>query len=332
MRESRGVWVFMEQLERKLLPVGLELLGRGRELADTLHEPLIAVVFGHSLDVSIGEECIRRGADEAFIADHPFLETYLTDAYTKTMAALVQERKPNLLLVGSTPNGRDLAGRLAVRLRTGLTANAVRLDVDPKNKLLVAGVPGFGGSVLALIKCEHTRPQMSTVRPGVFRPRPSDPTRSGRVERVPVELKPSDERCAVMDRRLVALEDVGAAERSVVAGLGTGGDMKLINALADALGASIGVTRPLVDIGVSTRERQIGSTGIALRGKLAIVVGVSGASHFTSGLADVGTVIAINQDASAPIFEHADVCIVADLFELLPALMEELATKKEVTA
>lgn len=332
MRESRGVWVVMEQLERKFLPVGLELLGRGRELADTLDEPLVAVVFGHGLDPSMGEECIRRGADEALIADHPFLETYLTDAYTKTMTALVQERMPNILLVGSTPNGRDLAGRLAVRLRTGLTANAVRLDVDPTSKLLVAGVPGFGGSVLALIKCEHTRPQMSTVRSGVFRPMPAEPTRIGRVERVPIELKPSDERCAVMDRCLVALEDVGAADRIVVAGLGTGGDLKLINALADVIGASIGVTRPLVDMGVSTRERQIGSTGVALRGKVAIVVGVSGASHFTSGLADVDTVIAINQDASSPIFEHADVCVVADLFELLPALVEELATKKDVIA
>lgn len=348
-----GIWVHMELEGNTLLPVGFELLGKGREMADKLSEPLTALIFGHDVG-HLSREAIRYGADEVLIADHPLLEPYTVDGHGPVLARLIMEKEPNILLFGSTFNGRDLAGRLAVKMATGLTANAVRLEVDAsghlllpspqtystdtghhldverQKRLLLGAVPGFGGTILAVIKCEKGRPQMCTVRPGIFKPLQPDDRRRGRVEEVPVALKPEDIRIRVQERKVVPTEDIGTAERVVVAGLGTGGDLRLVEQLAARLGASIGVTRPLVDMGVAPREKQVGSTGVALRSKLAVVVGASGDSHFISGLRDVGTVIAVNKDENAPIFQEADVCLVGDLFEVLPQLLEVL--EREVVA
>ncbi len=327
----KGFWVYMEQEEGRLLPVGLELLGKGRELADEMGETLTAVILGHDV-TPLGDEAIRHGADEALLADHPLLRGYTSDAYTKVMADLIEARRPNVLLLGATYNGRDLAGRLAVRTSTGLTAHATRLEVDQESGLLLSAVPGFGGSILAVIKTEFGRPQMSTVSAGIFAPLEPDDAREGKVEKVDVNLSPGDIRCRVLEREVVPVEDITSTERIIVAGMGTGGDMKLVEELAASLQASIGVTRPLVDIGVAPRERQVGSTGVSLRSKLAIVVGASGASHFVSGLRDVATVIAVNKDEEAPIFDESDLCIVGDLFEILPRLLEEIEKGKVVVA
>lgn len=326
-----GLWVYLEQEEGRLLPVGLELLGKGRELADEMGERLTAVVLGRDIG-ALGGEAIRRGGDEALLADHPLLETYTSDGHTKVLGDLVDARRPNVLLMGATYNGRDLAGRLAVRLRTGLTAHATRLEVDRASGLLLSAVPGFGGSVLAVIKTEHGRPQMSTVSAGIFSPREPDDAREGRVERVEVKLTKADLRQRVLEREVVPVEDIGSAERVVVAGMGTGGDLALVKAFADALGASLGVTRPLVDLGAAPRELQVGSTGVSLRSKLVVVVGASGASHFVAGLRDAGTVVAVNVDEGAPIFDEADVCVVGDLHEVLPRLLQELEAGKAVVA
>ncbi len=322
----RGLWVYLEQ-QGTLLPVGHELLGKGRELADELGESLTAIILGHGIG-DLGREAIRYGADEVLVVDHPLLEGYTTDGHAKVMAQLIEERKPNILLFGATYDGRDLAGRLAVRLSTGLTANATRLEVDREKGLLLSAVPGFGGSILAIIKSEHGRPQMSTVRPGIFAPLEPDDTRKGQIETVAVDLRPEEIRCRVVERSVLPREEIGSAERTLVAGMGTGGDLALLEELASLLEASIGVTRPLVDNGVAGRERQVGSTGVSLRSKLAIVLGASGASHFVSGLRDVGTVVAINTDENAPIFDEADVCVIGDLFELLPPLIERLEKAK----
>ncbi len=327
----KGFWVYMEQEEGEFLPVGLELLGKGRELADEMGETLTAVVLGHDI-ASLGDEAIRHGADEVLVADHLLLKGYTSDGYTKVMAELVESRKPNVLLMGATYNGRDLAGRLAVRLHTGLTAHATRLEVDRESGLVLSAVPGFGGSILAVIKTEFGRPQMSTVSAGIFAPLEPDDSREGRVEKAEVKLSQGDIRCQVLEREMVPAEDIGSAERVVVAGMGTGGDLKLVKEVAAALGASIGVTRPLVDIGVAPREKQVGSTGVSLRSKLVFVLGASGASHFVAGLKGAGTVVAVNSDDGAPVFDEADVCVVGDLFELLPRLLEELKKGKAVVA
>lgn len=327
----KGLWVVMEQEEGRLLPVGLELLGKGRELADEMGEALTAIALGHDIR-HLGEEAVRYGADDVLLVDHPLLARYTTDGYTKVMADLIQARKPNVLLIGATYNGRDLAGRLAVRLHTGLTAHATRLAVDKESGLVLSAVPGFGGSILAVIKTEFGRPQMSTVSPGIFQPLPPDDNRRGKVERVAVQLSQPDIRSRVLEREVVPVEDIASAERIIVAGMGTGGELDLVEDLATALQASVGVTRPLVDLGVAQREKQIGSTGVSLRSKLAIVLGASGASHFVSGLRGADTVIAVNTDEEAPIFDESDLCVVADLFEILPRLLEQLEKEKMVTA
>ncbi len=327
----RGFWVYMDQEEGRFLPVGLELLGKGRELAAKMGETLTAIILGHDIG-HLGDEAVRYGADEAVLVDHPLLRGYTSDGYTKVMADLVQARKPNVLLMGATYNGRDLAGRLAVRLSTGLTAHATRLEVDEESGLLLSAVPGFGGSILAVIKTEFGRPQMSTVSAGIFAPLSPDDAREGKVERVEVELSQRDIRCRVLEREVVPVKDITAAERVIVAGMGTGGDLKPVEKLAAALQSSVGVTRPLVDIGIAPREKQVGSTGVSLRSKLVFVLGASGASHFVSGLKDAETVIAVNKDEGAPIFNEADVCIVGDLFEILPRLIEELEKGKVVVA
>ncbi len=326
-----GLWVWMEQEAGRTLPVGLELVGRARELGDALGEPVTALFTGKT-PREAGAQAVRHGADEARIVNHPMLDTYTTDAHTKALAALVAKHHPKILLLGATPNGRDLAGRLAVRLRTGLTANATRLDVDAAKGLLISGVPGFGGSVVALIKNDKAHPQMSTVRPGVFAAHKPDAARMGRIVRERVDLQPGDERVVVLEHRALGQADVASADRVVVAGLGTGGDLAALQGLADALGAAWAVTRPLVDLGIASRDRQVGSTGIALRSKVAVIAGASGASHFTSGLKDVGLLVAINQDPAAEIFDHADLCIVGDLFDVAPLIEAELRKLLEVPA
>lgn len=320
---AHGIWVYLELVEGAIAPVGLELLGRGRHIADELDEPLVAVLLGSDLD-ALARQAISHGADDVLLADHPLLANYSTDGHAKVLGEMARNRHPNALLVGSTPNGRDLAGRLAVRLDTGLTANAVRLDADPQTGLVLGAVPGFGGSVLAVIKTETQRPQMVTVRPGTFAPLAVDPERTGRVESVPVHLAAADIRTQVLERKMSRGGDITGAERVVVAGLGFEGDVALANELAKAIDGAVGVTRPLVDMGLATREQQIGSTGLSLRAKVAVVAGASGASHFVSGIKDVDTVIAINKDPDAEIFKVADLCIVGEIQEILPKVLAAL--------
>lgn len=329
--EGRGVWVYLEHDHGEPHRVGYELLSRGRTLADELREDLVVAALGPRAEAA-GQEGVRRGADRALVVDHPLLKEFTPQPYARALELLVQQRNPNIVLFGATPNGRDLAARLAVRLKTGLTANAVRLDVEPKKRLLIAAVPGFGGTILALIRNDRARPQLSTVRPGTFPPAETKSTYSGSVERVDVALHPGDVRGRLLARWKTGDEGPAGAERVVVAGLGTGSNLEPIKRLAEILDARLGVTRPLVDLGLAARTRQVGSTGTALRARLAIVAGASGASHFVSGLRDVDFVIAINKDPAAEIFNHADLCVVADLDELLPALLERLAEPRLVVA
>ncbi|MFQ5856800.1 MAG: electron transfer flavoprotein subunit alpha/FixB family protein [Anaerolineae bacterium] len=320
--EYRGIWVYLEQYDGWFENVSLEILGKARELADTCGSDLTAVILGQDLEAMAGG-AIQRGADHVLLADDPVLNIYTTDAYTAVMADLIQSRQPNVLLLGATHNGRDLAGRLAVRVRTGLTADAVRLDIDPAGEL-VAYTPGLGGRVLAACTCPNSRPQMATVRPGIFVMSNRDEGRTGSVERVPVAVDASDIRTEVLERVTGETVDLTGAERVVVAGLGTGGDLSLVRELATLLDADVGVTRPIADEGLIARDYQIGTTGASIRPEILIVVGASGAMHFTSGIEESETIIAVNIDPEAPMFEYADYCVVDDLFEVLPALIKRV--------
>ncbi|MEE8422746.1 MAG: electron transfer flavoprotein subunit alpha/FixB family protein [Dehalococcoidia bacterium] len=321
--EAQGVWLYLEHDDGMLDAVSRELLGKGRELSRALHAPLTGMLLGRSV-VSAAGEAVAWGADRVVMAQDPLLEPYTTDAHAQIAMQLVATAKPDVLLLSATPNGRDLAGRLAVRLRTGLTADCTDLAIEEETGLLLGEVVGFGGGIVATIKCERHRPQMATVRPGVFAAADPDPARRGAIDDVPVDLDQSTLRVRVVEREVQRGASIADAELLVVGGAGTGGDFALLEELATALGAELGVTRVAVDAGWASHERQVGQTGYVTRPKLAIVCGASGAQQFTVGIDQAETVLAVNADADAPIFDSADYSVVGDLFDILPPLVEEV--------
>jgi electron transfer flavoprotein alpha subunit len=241
------------------------------------------------------------------------------------------EHKPSVFLLGATPNGRDLAGRLAVRLRTGLNADCTDLRMDPEDERLVCEVSGFGGGVLALIEMAEHRPQMATVRPGVFSPGEPDFNSKGRL--VPIEMNLSSDaiQTHLIERSVGEEVDLTSVPVLVAGGRGVDGDFKMLEELAQLLGGEIGATRPPVDEGHIQRERQIGQTGVVSSPEIAICCGISGAFHFVVGIEKAEIVIAINTDPEAPIFDYADYCIVADVHQVVPALIEALSLEREVS-
>ncbi len=329
--EWQGIWVVLEHAKGKVSSVSWEILGKARELGDKYDTKVSAILLGVNLD-DMAREAIHRGADDVYVVEHEALMHYSWEAYTKVVTDLVEKHRPNILLLAATHNGRDLAGRLAIRLNTGLTADVVELDIEPERALLVGSVPGFGGSILAVIKCEHSRPQMATVRPGVLIAKEPDPSRTGKIHKIAPDIPPDLITTQVLQEIPVETVDISKAKRIVAAGRGIGTNLELVEELAELLDASIGVTRPLADIGLKSRDHQIGSTGVTVRPKLAIIIGVSGAAHFVSGIQDAETIISINIDEEALIFDHSDYCVVADLNEVVPELIEALKARLYSTA
>jgi electron transfer flavoprotein alpha subunit len=326
--EARGIWVYLEQQSGKLEGVSLELLGKARELADQARTSLTGVLLGHQV-ADLAQEAIACGANEVLLADDPVLAQYRTDPYTRVVAQIVAERKPDIFLLGATPDGRDLAGRLGVRLRTGLTADCTALwlkEADARRgaTLLEAQVTGFGGGITADIECEYHRPQMATVRPGIFEAAEPHPARKGAVTPVAVQVPEEDLRVQVLERVTHEGVDITKAKVIIAGGRGIRGDWRLLEELASLLGGEIGATRVAVDEGWIGRDRQIGQTGLVTRPDLAICCGISGAIHFTVGVEKAGMIISINTDREAEIFEHSDYGVVDDIFQVLPALIDEL--------
>lgn len=314
------IWVFLEHFQGVLAPVSLELLVKGRELADGIGWQLAGLLIGHGV-APLAKQAITHGADQVILAEHSLLENFTVDGYTQVAFQAVIAHKPDVFLLGATPDGRDLAGRLAVRLRTGLNADCSDLHLDPKTGILVSEVSGFGGGVLALIEMRHHRPQMATVRPGVFPPPGVDGSRSGQVIRFPVELSANDIHTRIVEQVTEKSVDLTQVPVIVAGGRGITGRFDLLRELADLLGGEVGATRPPVDEGHIPRERQIGQTGVLCRPKVALCCGISGAFHFLVGVQQAEMIIAINNDPQAPIFEQADYCIVGDALQIVPALI-----------
>lgn len=325
---SDGVWVYLELDHEtgEIAPVSYEILGKARELADDLGKDVTGVLAGTSSEVEgLGDSAIKRGADRVVTVEHDLLETYRPETYAEALEEVIRGEDPSVLLAGATHDGVDLAGQLAVRLDTGMNADVVRLELDDDENL-VGGVPAFAGGILAMVSVKG-RPQMSTVRPGVFTALEPDDSRDGTVESHEPDLNEDDVGTEVLNRSIGESIDLPTADVVVCAGRGFGGNLALAEELTEALDATLGVTRPLCDEGLVSRDRQIGSTGFSLNADLAIVVGISGSVYFTSGLGDVDTVIAVNNDPDEPIFDVADYCIEGDLFDVLPALLEALESK-----
>ncbi|MDT7946730.1 MAG: electron transfer flavoprotein subunit alpha/FixB family protein [Thermoflexus sp.] len=323
-----AIWVYLEQEQAVLERVSLELLSKARELADGIGWRVAGLLLGHRVKPLV-EQAFAWGADEVWVADHPLLEPFTVEAHTAMAFRALMQGRPSVFLCGATPNGRDLAGRLAVRLRTGLTADCTDLRLDPEQGgLLIGEVTGFGGGVVALITMPHHRPQMATVRPGVFPLAAPQAGRPGAVIPLDVDLRPEDLHTRVVERVIGQGVDLTQAPVLVVGGRGIHGRFDLLRELAELLGGEVGATRPPVDKGLIGRERQVGQTGVVCRPKVAIVCGASGAFQFVVGIQNAGTVIAVNNDPEAPIFEFADYGVVGDALQVIPALIEALRAER----
>jgi electron transfer flavoprotein alpha subunit len=337
LKAYRHVWVFVEYEHGKVHQVSLELLGEGRKLADKLGVELAAVVLGGELDALLGvaAEAAQFGADVTYVAAHPVLANYRNEPYSKVMTEIVEAYKPEILLLGATTLGRDLAGAVATTLLTGLTADCTALAIDDERSL-AATRPTFGGSLLCTIHTLNYRPQMATVRPRVM-PMPSrDKERKGRIVEHAVNLVEE----SIITKVLSFIADsesegerLAFADVVVAGGLGLRSpeNFALVKELAEVLGGQYGGTRPVVQKGWLEADRQIGQTGKTIRPKLYIAAGISGAIQHRVGVDGSDLIIAINTDPNAPIFDFAHIGVVADAVELLPALTEAFRKRLQVT-
>lgn len=323
----RGVWVFAEQRSGELLNVAVELLGEGRKIADTLEVPLTAVLLGENVD-DIAEKLIKYGADEVLYAEHRLLEIYNTDGYTKVICNLIEERKPEIMLIGATNIGRDLGPRISSRVHTGLTADCTQLDIDMENRRLMQTRPAFGGNLMATIICPDHRPQMSTVRPGVMAKAKYDENKEGKINKFTPELEEKDIKAKVIDVVKGEKAKVQLGDSQIIVsggrGLGEGKGFELVNELAEKLGGVVGASRATVDAGWIEHSHQVGQTGTTVRPDLYIACGISGAIQHLAGMQESKVIVAINKDKNAPIFDIADYGIVGDVYEVLPALIKAL--------
>jgi electron transfer flavoprotein alpha subunit len=338
MSENKNVWIFIEQDEGKLVDVSLELMSKGRELADTLGSELWAVLAGSGVE-GLCPELIGRGADRVLLAEHKELKLYRTLPYARVLTRLVSEHTPYILLFGASSVGRDLGPRVASALRSGLTADCTDLQIgDFESKkdgavykdLLLQIRPAFGGNLIATIVNPLHRPQMATVREGVMRQRPAEMARKGKVERVEVAFEPSDLALQVLSREIresaVKLKDSTVI---VSGGMGVGGEaeFQLVRELANVLGGEVGASRAAVDAGLISKEHQVGQTGTTVRPRLYIAAGISGAIQHRAGMSESNKIIAINTDPEAPIFQIAHYKILGDLKEVIPLMISAIREK-----
>lgn len=325
--EYKDVWVLCETADGRLRSVALELVTKGRELADSLGESLTAIIIGKGIE-EYAQRLIHHGADKVLVIDADIFEDYTTDAYTIAMTSLIAPRKPAVMLFGATNNGRDLAPRVAARLGLGLTADCTGLEID-ENRQLIQTRPAFGGNIMAEIISPYTRPQMATVRPNVFKPEEPDTSRTGEIEKVTIEISPVQVRTKVLEKVSEVAEGMKSVEEADVIvcsgrGIKDPANLELPKQLADLLDAAIGGSRPIVDLGWLPPTQQVGQSGRTVCPKLYFALGISGAIQHLAGMSSSSCIVAINKDPEAPIFEIADFGIVGDIFTVLPEVIAEV--------
>jgi len=332
IREYKGLWVFVEQRDGQPARVSLELLGAGRALADKLDAQVTALVIGYGI-AEIAQGLISYGADRVMVADDPVVKEYRTEVYADIIVEQARAGKPEIMLIGATCFGRDLAPTVAARLRTGCTADCTELAIDTDTGLLVATKPYFGRNLMADIICPFRRPQMVTVRPGVMESKAQDRARHGEIILVVVNIKELDTRVKIIETVRSAPEGVPLeeAEKVVACGMGVGDEQgfEAVRELSDLLGAQVGATSLPIDEGWISEDRKIGQTGKTIKPKLYIGCGVSGAIQHSAGMINSECIVAINTNPKAEIFNFADYGIVGDVKEVIPALIKHLRTLKE---
>ncbi len=331
LSDFKDVWVFAEHRDGALAKVGLQLLGCAQVLAADVGERVCAVLAGHQVDDFI-PTLFEYGADVVYHVEAPELENYRFDTYTKALVELVREHGPNMFLLGATHIGRDLAPRVSRRLNAGLTADCTELTIDPETKLLKMTRPAFGGNIMATILCPNTRPQMSTVRPGIMKEIEPRPGASGEVIKMDVEFEDRDLMITIREIVKVPKKAVNLEEAKIIVsggrGVGSLSGFKVLEELADVLEAEIGGSRVAVEKEWITQDHQVGQTGKSVRPDLYIACGISGSIQHRAGMQSSGIIVAINKDPDAYLFKIADFGIVGDLHTVIPLLTE--AFRKEL--
>lgn len=327
IQDYQGILVFAEQREGVISSVAFELLSKARELAEQKPMPVTALLMGEGI-TPLASELHAAGADHVILVDDPALRHYLTEPYTHAFHQVIMAKKPEIVMLGATTIGRDLGPRLSARLMTGLTADCTQLDMSPDGHLMMTR-PAFGGNLCATILCKEHRPQISTVRPGVMRRAAADPSRTGTTDSFAVAF--STEAPKVRVKQVVKAEkhlvDITEANILVSGGRGVGSHdgFDKLRALADCIKAEVSSSRAMVDAGLIGHERQVGQTGKTVRPDVYIACGISGAIQHLAGMEESEYIIAINKDKFAPIFGVADLGLVGDLHQILPALTKKLS-------
>jgi electron transfer flavoprotein alpha subunit len=325
---QKGVWVYVEQNEGNVAGVSWELLGEGAKVARKLDTSLEAVVIGDDAK-GIAREALGYGASKVYLVEHPLLRHYRTLPYAKALSQVAEAKKPQVIFIGATRNGRDLAGMVATTLGTGLTADCTILDVEPGTGLMLQIRPTFGGSQLAVIMTPKHMPQMSTVRPGVFA-KPAKVEPRGEIEELRVDLKEEEIPTKIVDFKWIERQSMVQEADVVVSGgmgLGAAKNFAFIEELAKALGGAVGASRKAVESGYADKESQVGQTGKTVRPKLYVAVGISGAIQHLVGMQGAETVVALNLDPEAPIFNSCNYGVVGDALRIVPRLAEVIKEK-----
>ncbi|OEU48426.1 MAG: electron transfer flavoprotein subunit alpha [Desulfobulbaceae bacterium S3730MH12] len=326
-----GILVYCEYRRGELAPVSLELLGIGRTLADKRKVKLSAVLIGYETGET-GEELIGYGADIVYRVDHEALGVFTDENYCAVVTDLVKEHKPEIVLAGATAIGRSFIPGVATTLNAGLTADCTQLEIREEDGALLQTRPAFGGNIMATIVCESSRPQMSTVRPKVMKALEFDGGRKGEIVDIvpsPAQLK---SRVKVLEIVVEEAANVNIQEADILVsggrGLESAKGFELIRQLADMIDARVSASRAVVDAGWIPYPHQVGQTGKTVAPQLYIACGISGAVQHAAGMQSAETIVAINRDKNAPIFDIADYGIVGDLFEIIPRLMSKIEERR----
>lgn len=329
--EYKGVLVYIEQRTSVVQKVSVELLGKGREIADRIGVPVIAALIGYNME-GLTKDLIAEGADKVVFADDKMLEHFVTEPYTKAMVQIINDVKPEIVLFGATSIGRDLAPRVSSRLHTGLTADCTSLDVEEGTNNLLMTRPAFGGNIMATIACPDHRPQMSTVRPGVMQKLETDKTRKGEIVKIDLKLEASDMNVEILEVVKETKKKVNIEEASILISAGRGVGSKdgiaPLQNLAEELNAVVSGSRGVIDNGWLDKDRQVGQTGKTVRPELYFACGISGAIQHIAGMEESELIVAVNKNPEAAIFGVADLGIVGDIAKILPLVTAEIQKRR----
>ncbi|MFA6334321.1 MAG: electron transfer flavoprotein subunit alpha/FixB family protein [Bacteroidales bacterium] len=331
IKSYKDVFVFAEQREGVVQPVVFELIGKARDLANSLGEKVVAILPGYNISDK-AKDLIEYGADKVIYIDTPELKDYLTEQYAQTIYQVIKEFNPSIVLFGATTIGRDLGPRLSARLETGLTADCTKLDISEEKNLLMTR-PAFGGNLMATILCKDHRPQMSTVRPGVMKKRSREVGRNGEVIKYVPQFDAAQFKVKIIETVTEKKKLIDIADAKILVsggrGVGTREGFEKLKELAKVLNAEVSASRAMVDAGVLGHERQVGQTGKTVRPDLYFALGISGAIQHLAGMEESDFIVAINKDKYAPIFHVADLGIVGDVNKIIPLLTERLVKEEK---